>query len=326
MASICTDLRGALRRGDPAQQKLFGRSSGTHAVTPTVAFVTISYGPDRDRCVLLRRSMEAFAPAVEHWIVVDRADLRLFRSLQNNRTTLVTTEDVLPVWLRRLDLRRIGFRSNMWIQARGKPVRGWLVQQLIKLALAEELTAEILLYADSDVVLLRPFQASSVIDPVGRVRLYARPEAVDETLPNHLLWHRSAEKLLGIGPARLPLPDFITSLVPWQRQNAVALLAHVEKETGRHWLRALATAWNVSEYTLYGRFVCDVLGESSGQYATSSSLCRDYWTPVPLSARELAAFIDGIGPDEIGVSITAKAGMRPADYVGLLERRWAALR
>jgi hypothetical protein len=294
-------------------------------MTPSLAFVTVSYGPDRDRCALLTRSLEEFAPSGEHLIVVDRADLELFQSLENGRATLVATEDVLPLWLRRLDIRRIGLRSNLWIQSRGKPVRGWLVQQLVKLALAEELTADVLVHADSDVVLVRPFRASSVADHAERVRLVAQPDAIDESMPNHVAWHRSAEKLLGIGRAGLPLPDFITSLVPWKRENAVAMLEHVERNTGRHWLRALAGAWNVSEYTLYGRFVRDVLGEEAGQYVTSSSLCHDYWTHAPLSAQELEAFLDGIGPEEVAVSITAKAGMRPEDYVDVLERRWAAL-
>jgi hypothetical protein len=194
-----------------------------------VAFATVSYGPDRDRCELLCRSLDSLAPSVEHWIVVDRADVPLFRSLQTNRTTLLATEDVLPVWLRRLDIRRIGLRSNIWVQARGKPVRGWLVQQMIKLALAERLTADVLIHADSDVVLMRPFRTSSVIDGDGRVRPYTQPDAVDETLPNHVVWHRTAEKLLGIEGAMLPLPDFVTSLVPWKRDNAVALLEHVER-------------------------------------------------------------------------------------------------
>ena len=294
-------------------------------MTASVAFVTVSYGPDRDRCALLSRSLDEFAPSREHLIVVDRADLPLFRSLQNNRTTIVTTEEVLPLWLRRLDIRRVGLRSNIWVQARGRPVRGWLVQQLVKLALAEELTADVLVHADSDVVLLRPFRISSVTDQDDRVRLVAEPDAIDESLPNHVLWHRSTEKLLGIGPTDFPIPNFITSLVPWKRSNAVALLEHVERNTGRHWLRALTAAWDVSEYTLYGRFVTDVLGESAGQYLTPSSLCRDYWSHVPLSRSELESFLDGVGPEEIAVSLTAKAGMRPADYAEVLERRWAGL-
>lgn len=293
-------------------------------MTPTVAFVTISYGPDRERCALLRRSMDVFAPTVEHWIVVEGADLPPFRPLQDTRTTLVSTEELLPLWLRRVNLRRVGLKSSMWIQKRGKPVRGWLVQQLAKLAIAEQVKADVLVHADSDVVLVRPFQTGSVVDENGRVRLYESENAIDEGLPSHVRWHRSAEKLLGIEAASLPLPDFISGINAWKRTNALALLERIQRQTGRHWLRALTAAWDVSEYTLYGRFVQDVLGESAGQFVSTASLCRDYFASA--SKAELASFLDGVGPDEIGVSIDAKAGMRPADYVGLLEERWTALR
>ena len=290
---------------------------------PSVAFVTVSYGPDRDRCALLSRSLDALAPTVAHWIIVDSADRGRFAGLANTRTTVITTEDVLPVWLRRLNLRTVGLRSNLWVQARGKPIRGWLVQQLVKLAVAEKLSADVLVHADSDVVLVRPFEVPSLVDADGRVRLCVRPGAIDSGLPGHVQWHRNAERLLHIAPGSVPLPDFITSLVPWRRENAMALLRHVERTTGRHWLRAIAGAWDVSEYILYGRFVTDVLS-SSGQFPTTSSLCRDYWSHEPLSGTEVERLLDAVEDDEIAVSITAKAGMDPRDYVGAVERRWAA--
>ena len=238
---------------------------------------------------------------------------------------MVEKEEVLPLWVRRVDTLRLGLRSNVWLQARGVPVRGWLLQQLIKLAVAERLTADVLVHVDSDVVLLRPFSVSSIVDQNGRVRLFALPDAVDETLPHHIRWHRAAEKLLGIAPAGFPMPDFISSLVPWKRANALALLEHIQRTTGRHWLRALAAVWDVSEYTLYGRFAQNVLGESAGQFVSSSSLCHDYYKRVPLSVPELEALLDRVGPDEVAVSLTAKAGMKPENYVEVLERRWAAL-
>jgi hypothetical protein len=92
-------------------------------VTESVAFITPSYRVDRERCALLSRSLEACAPSVEHWIVVDRGDLDFFRPLQSNRTHVVAKEEVLPVWVRRLDTLRIGLHSNVWIQARGTPIR-----------------------------------------------------------------------------------------------------------------------------------------------------------------------------------------------------------
>ena len=233
-------------------------------------------------------------------------------------------EEVLPLWVRRLDTLKLGLRSNVWVQARGRPIRGWLLQQLVKLAVAEWLSADVLVHADSDVVLIRPFSADAVVDGAGRVRLYERPDYVDEVLPYHVRWHRSAEKLLGVGPATLPMSDYISSLVPWKRQNAVALLEHLERSTGRHWLRALAEAWDVSEYTLYGRFVRDVLGASSGQFVSSSPLCLDYYKREPLTVPELTTFLDRVGEGAIAVSLTSKAGMKPEHYVELLERHWAS--
>ena len=97
----------------------------------------------------------------------------------------------------------------------------------------------------------------------------------------------------------------------------------MEKTTGRHWLRALAAAWDVSEYVLYGRFVRDVLGARGGQFVSSSPLCLDYYKRVPLTVPELTTFLDGVDEEAIAVSLTAKAGMNPEDYIELLERRWA---
>jgi hypothetical protein len=291
-------------------------------LTASVVFVTPSYRLDRDRCALLNRSLEACAPSYEHWIVVDRGDLPAFRSLQNSRTTLLAKEEILPVWVHRLDTLRIGLRSNVWVQAGGRPIRGWLLQQLVKLAIVERLTADVVVHADSDVVLLRPFTSESVVDAEGRVRLYAAADRIDESLPYHVRWHRSAEALLGIERARLPAPDFISSLVPWRRENAVALLDHIEQTTGRHWLRALAAARDVSEYTLYGRFAQDVLGANGTQYVAPSPLCADYYKRSPLSVRELTGFLDEVGDEAIAVSLTAKAGMKPEHYAKVLESRW----
>ena len=94
--------------------------------------------------------------------------------------------------------------------------------------------------------------------------------------------------------------------------------AHREHDE-RHWLRALADAWDVSEYTLYGRFVRDVLGESGGQFVSASPLCMDYYKRVPLTVPELTTFLHGVGHEAIAVSLTSKAGMTP----GTTSRYWS---
>jgi len=295
---------------------------GGNRPAPTVAFVTVSYGPDRDRCGLLCRSTDALAPpSLEHVIIVDRSDLPKFRELESGRRRIVATEDVLPKRVWRLEARRVGLRSNVFVHA-GKPVRGWLVQQLVKLAICREIEADVIVHADSDVALVRRFDASSVVDAARRVRLYRAPGVVDASLSGHVRWHRTAEHLLGLDPSPIPLPDYITSLVPWRREIAVALLDFVERRNRRSWMRTIANAWDFSEYILYGRFASDVL-DAAGLYVTASSLCHDYWGPDPLGAAQIEDLLDNMSEDQVGVSITAKARMEPAYYAGQIERRWS---
>jgi hypothetical protein len=255
-------------------------------------------------------------------IIVDRADLPMFRELESGRRRVVTTEDVLPRRVWRLETRRLGLRSNVFLHL-GKPVRGWLVQQLAKLAACRELSADVIVHADSDVALVREFQAESLVDDEHRVRLYRAPGAIGGDMPEHVTWHRTAERLLGLDPSPIPLPDYITSLVPWRRDNVLALLDYLDGRSGRSWMRTISSAWHISEYVLYGRFVSDVLGEAGAQFATASSLCHDYWLHEPLSEDQIEDLLHGMSEHEVGLSITAKAGMKPESYASQLQRRWA---
>jgi hypothetical protein len=290
-------------------------------MTTSVAFVTKSYAPDLERCELLCRSIELLAPATRHWIIVDSRDLSAFRSLENAMTRIVTTEELLPRRIRRLEVYGIG--KNVWLGARTTPMRGWLVQQLAKLAIAFVAREDVLIHADSDVALIRPFREETLTDAGGSLRLFRIPAAIDERLPGHVRWHRTAERLLGIPPRALPLPDYVGGLIPWRRQVAVSLLEQIEARSGRDWMRTLARARHISEYILYGRFVEDALDQSNGRPGSSLSLCRCYWGSEPLTNQELERLISEALPEEVGVMVSAKASMRPADYAEVLERRWA---
>ncbi len=302
-----------------------GSADPTDADEPTVALVTVSYGPDRERCELLCRSLDALATGpVDHWLIVERADARRFAHLESPKRSLLITEDVVPGRLLRVPTRRFGLRSDVFVTSRGKPVRGWLLQQLAKLAICRELDCDVVVHADSDVTLVKPFRPSAIVDDEGRVRLYRIPGQIDSGLPGHVQWHRTAEELLGLPPAATPLPEFITHLVSWKRANAVALLDYLDDRHGA-WVRVVANAWNVSEYILYGRFVSDVLDDVGGHYVAETSLCHSYWGAEPLEPREIDSFIDAMHPEQIAVSLTAKAGIPAGSYEGVVENRWRAL-
>ena len=292
-------------------------------MTTSVAFVTKSYAPDLERCELLCRSIELLAPGARHWIIVDSRDLSAFRHLENARTRIVTTEELLPRRIRKLEVYGTG--KNIWLGARMPPIRGWLVQQLAKFAITQVATDDVLVHADSDIVLIRPFQDAMLLDESGALRLFRVPGTIGAELPVHVRWHRTAERLLGIPARPVPLPDYISGLVPWSREIAVSLLEEIEARSGRDWMRTLARAKDVSEYVLYGRFVEDALDRSNGRPGDSVSLCRCYWGSEPLTNEELESFIDEASPHEVAVMVSAKAGMSPADYAEVLERRWAGL-
>jgi hypothetical protein len=264
-------------------------------------------------------------PNSEHVIIVNRADLPIFRELESGRRRIVATEDVLPRRFWRLAARRVGLRSNVFLHL-GKPIRGWLLQQMVKLAAGREVAADVIVHADSDVALVRQFEAETLVDPNGRVRLFRVPGSIHDGMPDHVRWHRTAEKLLGLDPCPTPLADYIGGLVVWRRENADALLDFLDRRFRRSWMRTIAGAWDVSEYILYGRFVWDVLGESSLQFATESPLCRDYFGGDQLSEAQVEDLIAGMSADQVGLSLTSKAGMNPGSYAAVLERHWAMAR
>lgn len=288
----------------------------------TLAFVTKSYAPDRERCELLCRSIELLAPGTSHWIIVDSRDRAVFRGLENAYTRIVTTEELLPRRVRRIDLPAIGAGRNVWVGARLPPMRGWLVQQLAKLAVTLIAPEDMLVHADSDIVLIRRFRSAMLEDDTGALRLYRVPSAIHEGLPTHVHWHRTAEQLLGLPARALPLPDYIGGLIPWRRETAVSLLEHIEARSGRDWVRTLARSRDLSEYILFGRYVEDVLGSSSAQRPSDVSLCHCYWGSQPMTNAELETFVRDAGPEELAVMVSAKAGMRAAEYADVFERCW----
>ena len=112
----------------------------------------------------------------------------------------------------------------MWLSLATRPVRGWLVQQLVKLAAASVSTEDVLVHVDSDIVFVRPFD--SLAHARGAVPLFHVADAINHELPTHVRWHRTAERLLDVAPAPFPAPDFVGPLIFWRRERLSPLGAH----------------------------------------------------------------------------------------------------
>jgi hypothetical protein len=201
------------------------------------------------------------------------------------------------------------------------PVRGWIQQQLIKLAAIAASENDAVLVVDSDVEFVRPFTVEMFVRD-GNVRFYCKLNQIDKRLPRHMTWHRVARTLLGLPPAEPPFSDYISSPLAWDPVIVRRMLARVETTTGHPWPTAIGAQLDFSECVLYGVFVEVVNGAPNNSFPSDDALCLSYWEHAPLSLDDVAHFIRGIRSTDIAVMIPSKSRTPPA----VREAAFAALR
>jgi hypothetical protein len=265
--------------------------------------VTPTYAPDRDLFSDLHDSVLRWFPTeVRHLVVVNDSDVALFRRFEGPRCLVVGVGDVLPRSVRALPV------GKLWVNLRRPvpPLRGWIVQQVVKLAVAERVPERVVVMADSDLVFIRPITVDTFVSG-GRVRLYRKDAGIDDSLPRHLRWHAVARELLGLPPPPAPpLPDYVSSLNIWDREVVRRTLRRIEDITGRRWLDAIGRELHFSEWTLYGVFA-DELEQAKNVAVTSDSLCHSYWDTAPLTAEGAAALLSSVGSQDVAYMIGAKS-------------------
>jgi hypothetical protein len=269
-----------------------------------MAVMTPSFAPDFELCVALNRSvLDNSEDTVQHHIIVPRSDLKLFSRLAGPRTHIRCEADFLPRTFIPVPFSNITVNLSRPFP----PVRGWILQQVIKLAAVSAAEDDVVLVVDSDVEFIRRFTVETFVRD-GKVRFYRKPNQIDERLPRHMAWHRVARVLLGLQPVEPPFTDYIpSSLVAWDPRIVRRLLARVTATTGRPWPTAIAAQLHFSEWTLYGVFVDDVSGAPADTFTSEDQLCLCCWEVSPLSLDRAADFIRGVRPTDIAAMISAKS-------------------
>ena len=274
-----------------------------HVMT-RMAVITPSFAPDFELCSDLHRSVLRHAPdTVHHHIIVPRADLKLFSRLAGPQTHIQCEADFLPRSFVPLPLSK--FTINLTRPF--PPVRGWILQQVIKLAAVAASSDDVVLLVDSDVEFVRPFSAETFMRD-GTVRFYRLPREIDERLPRHMIWHKAARALLGLPNAAPPFTDYISSLLAWNPTIVRQMLAQVTAATGRPWASAIAGELHFSEWTLYGVFVDAVLGAPSNSFTSDDPLCLAHWGTSPLDRESAIEFFCRLKPTDVAAMISAKSG------------------
>jgi len=285
----------------------------------TIAVLTPSFRPDYKRLLSLHQSVLEFTDdSVVHHVIVPRRDLSLFRPHESSRLRVWSEADFLPAGFVATDafaaaVKKIPFLpamvrfSALNVRRPWPPVRGWVLQQLLKLSAGTKLGADSVVIIDSDVVLLRPMPAD-LFFRAGTVRLYEKPEAITAGMDRHRLWTQTAHRLLGLpAPDSTAYPDYVAGIVTWVPELLSECLARIELVTGTPWACAVGAQLHFSEFILYGTYVRHFASDQQRSFTEPTTLCHSYWDPAPLTEARAREFIADFGPTDIAVHIQSNS-------------------
>jgi hypothetical protein len=277
------------------------------ATDQRIAIVTPSLARDFSLCRELNESVLRFLPpTTRHYIIVDACDLKVFAPLAGSRTIIGAVEDVLPK-----GYVKLRFSKKWWFSLPALfPLKGWLVQQLVKMSSPGFATERVLVNVDSDVRFIREVDPEIFVRG-GRTRMYRLPGGVTADM-HHAIWHRNICKLLGVAPDAPPMNDYVGNVISWDRNIVLAARKRIEDVTGLPWHVACTRAQRVGEYMIYGLFVDKVLGQATAPvWIDERSWCHTYWGPEPLPEANVTDFAHAMREDDVAFSIAGYTSTPP---------------
>lgn len=256
--------------------------------------ITVSHAPDLERCRRLCESIDRFdrTQSIQHTLICPHRDLPLFADLGKRNRRVVSYQDILPRGYRQIPLLK-----RWWLDPGGFPVRGWMMQQLVKLAAAAQSDAEYIVIVDSDIVFCRPIDEELFFRD-GAIRLVATPLKSEDK--DHTVWQRLSERLLWISPQQ-QFPNYVGQLMSWSPDVLRQMLSRVEKHADKPWFKTLGRLITVSEYTLYSNFAQHLYEGRAKHFLDSQAISLDLWRAddlvrlkekrLPLNNRMIAVLI-----------------------------------
>jgi hypothetical protein len=226
---------------------------------------------------------------------------------------------LLPEWLRPLPRIIQRKRRQYWWSFRTKPVSGWHVQQLLKIAATISLPHQRYCILDSDVVFFRDFELSRFECP-NPIPLLKIADQVTSDHVSHSHWIATTHRLLGLPAPPLPASDFIGHIIFWDQQTARAMISKIESVANRGWIEALCRTHGLSEYMLYGYFAESDAGLSASHALTSRTPCVSYWDQPQLSQGELNRLLRGADRDDVAFSVASFSGTPVATIRAAIEQ------
>lgn len=282
--------------------------------------LTPSFLPDFEKFVRLHESVLRFTDeSTFHHVIVPRRDLPMFQGIRSHRLHVWSESDFLPRGFIATDglaalrrhvpvLPKTINCSAINLRRPWPPVRGWILQQILKLSAATQLECDAVVIIDSDVVLVRHMQAAAFVRG-DAVRLYEKPDAVTADLERHLRWTRTAYDLLGIEwSCEACFPDYVGGIVSWDPRLVLACRERIQAVSGTDWATTVAGRLQFSEFILYGTYLRHFGTPAQRSFTEDRTLCHSYWSPTPLVGEEAESFAAGFDNRDVAVHIQSNSG------------------
>jgi hypothetical protein len=279
----------------------------TNEINP-VALLTPTYGRDLELCALLCESVDRHVGSFsKHYLLVPDSDVSLFARLESERRSVLSASEFLPNWLRPLPRIIQRKRRQYWWSFRTKPVSGWHVQQLLKIAATISLPYQRYCILDSDIVFFRDFDLARFEAP-NLIPLLHMPDEVTPAQVRHAPWVETSHQLLGLPAPSFPAADFIGHIMFWDQKTTRAMASRIEAVTGLDWIDALCRTREFSEYMLYGYFVRSERDFAGTHALTARTPCVSYWDQPKLDRGELNRLLRGANQDDVAFSVASFSG------------------
>ena len=284
-------------------------------------FFTPSFIGDLDRAVWLRRSLRAFFRGrADHIMAVPHRDLPAFRRAFGHETDLilVAQEDWVDPCFYPDRLHRLVAKlapSQLWRLKNhaGKP--GWIIQQIVKFNSPSLVAEGAVVFLDSDLFFFRPFDFSSLGIDNNRLLVRILPLTESARHRHHIAKAREILALPGNrGTDQTYMGYPAIWYVDWTRQPH----DYLERVSGKPWQHALFDAGHISEYTIYGIYLEEVL-------KPSQLVIRDKkfnfiaWDRDSFSKLKAAMLQPQFPAERISLVIQSNIGIPTSEYEDLLK-------
>ncbi len=289
-----------------------------------VALITPSHRGDIEQFALLCDSIDRHLECYErHYAIVTDDDMSFFAQFNRGNRVVMPCSQLLPRWLKLVPscLQHNGRR--VWWSLRSRPVHGWHIQQILKIAAVSQLPEQRFCLIDSDFVFIRPFDVRAYAGSES-TPLYLDRAAIAADAPLHAKWTRNCDRLLGQEkPTTFPADDYIGQVIVWDKGAVHDMTCAVERASGKSWAHALCRTRAFSECLLYGHFVRRSPQHSATHKITTESLANVYWDDKPLDAAAVIAMVNNTPEPKVALCIQSYSRTPVSiirDAVGLSQR------